>query len=120
VPRTVAYPNREYKGRRDKSLVNQRLPNSIDDTNSDLSKLMALRIGNTRGSCAYYSCPLDQPHPGEALPGEALHYAELNPVRAGLVGLSVEAKSWIWSSAAAHCGTANADEVLETEVWPSH
>jgi putative transposase len=35
-----------------------------------------------------------------------LRYAELNPVRAGL---AVEAAAWPWSSAAAHCGTADPD-----------
>jgi putative transposase len=43
----------------------------------------------------YYSCPLDQAHLWEAL-----RYAELNPIRAGLVA---EAESWRWSSALAHC-----------------
>jgi putative transposase len=57
----------------------------------------------------YYSCPLDQSHLWEAL-----RYTELNPVRAGLV---TEAESWIWSSAAAHCGTVAADGRLEMEMW---
>ena len=57
----------------------------------------------------YYSCPLDQSHLWEAL-----RYTELNPVRAGLV---TAAESWIWSSAAAHCGTEVADGCLEMEMW---
>jgi len=42
----------------------------------------------------YDSWPLDEAHVGEAL-----HYTELNPVRAGLVA---EFASWLWSSAAVH------------------
>lgn len=57
----------------------------------------------------FYSCPLDQPHLWEAL-----RYAELNPVRAGL---TAEAELWKWSSAAAHCGTGEPDGCLEMEVW---
>jgi putative transposase len=60
----------------------------------------------------YYSCPLDQSHLWEAL-----RYTELNPVRAGLV---TEAESWIWSSAAAHCGTEAAEGCLEMEMWRQH
>ena len=45
----------------------------------------------------YYSCPLDEPHLWEAL-----RYAELNPLRAGMVA---KPESWSWSSAASHCGT---------------
>jgi putative transposase len=60
----------------------------------------------------YYSCLLDQAHLWEAL-----RYAELNPVRAGLV---IEAEAWMWSSAAAHCGIATADEFLDRELWPSY
>ena len=60
----------------------------------------------------YYSCPLDQSHLWEAL-----RYTELNPVRAGLV---TEAESWIWSSAAPHCGTVAAGECLEMEMWRGH
>jgi len=57
----------------------------------------------------YYSCPLDRPHLWEAL-----RYAELNPVRAGMVA---EAEAWMWSSAAAHCGAATADGWLAMEEW---
>jgi REP element-mobilizing transposase RayT len=52
------------------------------------------------GSCGhvwqggYYSCPLGQRHVWAAL-----RYAELNPVRAGLVA---RAEDWLWSTAAAH------------------
>jgi hypothetical protein len=60
----------------------------------------------------YYSCPLDQAHLWEAL-----RYAELNPVRAGLV---IEAEAWMWSSAAAHCGIGTPDEFLDRELWRSH
>ncbi len=49
--------------------------------------------------------------------GEALRYAELNPVRAKLV---TEATSWVWSSAVAHCGVAQADTSLSTELWQTH
>ncbi len=57
----------------------------------------------------FYSCPLDTRHLWEAL-----RYAELNPVRAGLVA---EAEAWTWSSAAVHCGFAVADEWLAMEEW---
>jgi REP-associated tyrosine transposase len=49
----------------------------------------------------FYSCPLDSGHLWEAL-----GYAELTPVRAGLVP---HAELWRWSSAAAHCGKAEPD-----------
>ena len=57
----------------------------------------------------FYSCPMDPGHLWTAL-----RYVELNPVRAGLVA---EAGAWPWSSAAAHCGTAAPDEVLEMARW---
>jgi putative transposase len=57
----------------------------------------------------FYSCPLDTGHLWEAL-----RYAELNPVRAGMVA---EAESWKWSSAAAHCGKAEPDVCLDMETW---
>ncbi len=57
----------------------------------------------------FYSCPLD-----EARLWAALRYVELNPVRAGMVE---SAEQWRWSSAAAHCGTAVPDAMLETERW---
>jgi len=57
----------------------------------------------------FYSCPLDEPHLWKAL-----RYVELNPVRAGLV---TSAALWPWSSAAAHCGTGEADTCLEMETW---
>ena len=60
----------------------------------------------------YYSCPLDQAHLWEAL-----RYAELNPVRAGMVA---EPEAWPWSSAAAHCGKAEPDVCLEMEMWRRH
>jgi REP-associated tyrosine transposase len=60
----------------------------------------------------FYSCPLDPTHLWEAL-----RYAELNPVRAGLVA---EPQAWKWSSAAAHCGMAEPDICLATEPWRQH
>jgi putative transposase len=57
----------------------------------------------------FYSCPLDEAHLWAAL-----RYAELNPVRAGMVE---SAERWRWSSAAAHCGTALPDAMLEMEPW---
>lgn len=57
----------------------------------------------------YYSCPLDQAHLWEAL-----RYAELNPVRAGMVAAP---ETWPWSSVAAHCGTAEPDVCLAMETW---
>jgi putative transposase len=57
----------------------------------------------------FYSCPLDSAHLWMAL-----RYAELNPVRAGLVA---QADLWPWSSAAAHCGSGALDSCLEMEMW---
>jgi putative transposase len=57
----------------------------------------------------YYSCPL-----GEGHLWEALRYAELNPVRAGMVA---EASAWEWSSAAAHSGLRPPDACLEMSAW---
>ena len=57
----------------------------------------------------FYSCPLDEVHLWKAL-----RYVELNPVRAGMVGA---AERWHWSSAAAHCGLACADAMLDMERW---
>jgi putative transposase len=56
----------------------------------------------------FYSCPLDDSHLWAAL-----RYAELNPVRAGLVPAAQE---WRWSSAAAHCGVVS-DSMLEMRRW---
>jgi len=57
----------------------------------------------------FYSCPMDPGHLWTAL-----RYAELNPVRAGIVA---EAAAWPWSSAAAHCGTADPDPCLDMSAW---
>jgi putative transposase len=57
----------------------------------------------------FYSCPLDGTHLWVAL-----RYAELNPVRAGLVS---KADAWPWSSAAAHCGAGEPDHCLELATW---
>ena len=53
----------------------------------------------------FFSCPLDEAHFWAAL-----RYAELNPVRAGLVQTP---EAWPWSSAAAHCGLAPPDAILD-------
>lgn len=57
----------------------------------------------------FYSCPLDELHLWEAL-----RYVELNPVRAGMVETP---ERWPWSSAAAHCGVASPDPMLEMQRW---
>lgn len=57
----------------------------------------------------FYSCPIDPGHLWTAL-----RYAELNPVRAGI---AAEAAAWPWSSAAAHCGTADPDVCLQMSTW---
>ena len=57
----------------------------------------------------FYSCPMDAGHLWTAL-----RYAELNPVRAGMVA---EAAAWPWSSAAAHCGTGDPDACLDMAPW---
>jgi putative transposase len=60
----------------------------------------------------FYSCPLDDHHLWVAL-----RYAELNPVRAGLVA---KAESWPWSSASAHSGASESDACLDMELWSRH
>jgi hypothetical protein len=35
-------------------------------------------------------------------------------------GLAIEAEAWMWSSAAAHCGTDTGNEILDLEVWRNH
>jgi putative transposase len=57
----------------------------------------------------FYSCPLDCDHLWIAM-----RYAELNPVRAGLVPA---AEMWRWSSALAHTSPGVADGFLEIETW---
>jgi len=57
----------------------------------------------------FHSCPMDPGHLWRAL-----RYAELNPVRAGMVA---EAAAWTWSSAAAHAGLVDPDECLEMSWW---
>jgi putative transposase len=57
----------------------------------------------------FYSCPMDAGHLWTAL-----RYVELNPVRAAM---AAEAAAWPWSSAAAHCGTADPDACLEMSTW---
>jgi putative transposase len=53
----------------------------------------------------------DQPHLWEAL-----RYAELNPVRAGM---TMGAASWNWSSAPVHCGKRDVDGLLGMAPWQS-
>jgi putative transposase len=60
----------------------------------------------------FYSCPLDTAHLWRAL-----RYAELNPVRAGLVD---KPETYAWSSAAAPCGTALPDAILDMSFWQQH
>jgi REP-associated tyrosine transposase len=60
----------------------------------------------------FYSCPLDTVHLWETL-----RYAELNPVRAGLVSRPEE---WQWSSARTHCGIADPDACLTLNLWREH
>jgi putative transposase len=55
----------------------------------------------------FYSCPLDSSHLLAAL-----HYVELNPVRAGMSGAACD---WPWSSARVHCDAQVRDELLD---WP--
>lgn len=57
----------------------------------------------------FYSCPVDEHHLWVAI-----RYAELNPVRAGMVE---NPESWRWSSAAAHCHAGEVDGFLEMELW---
>ena len=57
----------------------------------------------------FYSCPLDLTHLWRAL-----RYTELNPVRARMVATP---DAYRWSSAGAHCGTAQPDLALDTTLW---
>ncbi len=59
----------------------------------------------------FYSCALSQTHLFRAL-----HYIELNPVRAGL---SPTALAWPWSSAAAHTRPHFTDYLLDSR-WPEY
>jgi putative transposase len=60
----------------------------------------------------FYSCPM-----GETYLWEALRYAELNPVRAGLVA---DAVSWGWSSAGVHCGEVEGDNLVGLAPWQDY
>ena len=57
----------------------------------------------------YYSCPL-----GSAHLWNALRYAELNPVRAGMVSTAVD---YAWSSAAVHCGLDGGSAPVDLRTW---
>lgn len=57
----------------------------------------------------FFSCPLDEDHFWEAL-----RYAELNPVRAGLVRYAWE---WPWSSARAHVTGIDETGLLNMDLW---
>jgi putative transposase len=57
----------------------------------------------------FYSCPLDEHHLWNAL-----RYAELNPVRAGLVA---HAWDWPWSSARAHVSGIDKTGLLNMQIW---
>ena len=82
------------------------LARALGRTHADFARNFNIR----RQSCGhvwqarFYSCPLDRPHLWRAMA-----YVERNPVRAGL---AVEAWSYPWSSAAAHCGPDAADPLV--------
>ena len=57
----------------------------------------------------FYSCPLGPSHLVAALA-----YVDLNPVRAAMVG---SATRYPWSSAAAHCGSAPDDRLIDAWAW---
>ena len=57
----------------------------------------------------FYSCPLQESHLWKAL-----RYVELNPVRARMAEAP---QQWPWSSAAAHCGLADPDAMLQMDRW---
>jgi len=97
------------------------IPRQAQDLAGTLQKVhgrYALYWNVAHASCGhvwqgrFYSCPMDPGHLWTAL-----RYAELNPVRAGMVE---EAAAWPWSSAPAHCGRADPDECLETAGWRQH
>ncbi len=57
----------------------------------------------------FYSCPLGPSHLVAALA-----YVDLNPVRAAMAGSAVH---YPWSSAAAHCGNAAHDRLIDAWAW---
>ena len=71
-----------------------------------------MRVGSMRRSedkNRFFSCPMD-----DAPAMNALCYIELNPVRAGMVRVPW---TYPWSSAAAHCGKAPSNPLLDLVAW---
>ena len=87
------------------------LARAFGRAHNDYARWLNVKRGET-GHCwqnRYFSCPLDEAHQWEAL-----RYAELNPVRAGLV---TTPGHWPWSSAAAHLGEVAPAEFLDLTEW---
>ncbi len=57
----------------------------------------------------FFSCPMDEPHYWRAMA-----YVERNPVRAGI---APNAWTYVWSSAAAHCGGQDKSGLLDMRAW---
>ena len=87
------------------------LATALGRTHNDYSRWLNLKHRTTGHlwQSRFYSCPLDESHSWEAL-----RYAELNPVRAGLARKAVE---WPWSSARAHSSGADAASLIDLADW---
>ena len=90
------------------------LATALGQTHGDYARWLNIRRGEVGHvwQNRFYSCALDERHRWEAL-----RYVELNPVRAGLVGMAWE---WAWSSAAAHVMGVDRTNLLDTAEWETH
>ena len=88
------------------------LAGAMKRTQGDYARLINRRHHRHAGhlwQSRFYSCPLG----GDAV-WTALRYIECNPVRAGVVAA---AEACSWSSAAVHCGLAEAPQFLALDWW---
>ena len=87
------------------------LINTIRDTHQKYSHILNQKLNSSGHNWQnrYFACPCDELH---AL--IAIMYAELNPVRSGLVDL---AWHYLWSSARIHVGASTNDSLLDTSLW---
>jgi putative transposase len=87
------------------------MPRALAATHQEYARWVNLtrcRIGHLWQN-RYFSCALDEAHQWEAL-----RYAELNPVRAGLAR---DPAMWPWSSASAHLTNWDALGLLDFSDW---
>jgi putative transposase len=90
------------------------LAKGIGRTNNEYSRWLNLRFNRTGHlwQARFYSCPVEF----ISLP-DVLAYAELNPVRAGLVK---RPEDWEWSSARAHLTGVDESGLLNMDWWNEH